>query len=311
MPAKLVDSVSGDENSDGFRARLTTLLVRERQLGNDLPKITMNVIAAAKSAGPAVMDERLTNLLRFLIDSTPIAGQPVDMGYPDESQDARGNEVYKEAKRNLASALAHSESINIEEMEYLADSLASRRLVDKGAKIRLGQSTYYSPFGFLCRVTASGYSVVESLQVEGTSDQCFVALWFNENTDALYDSAIEPAVKAAGYKPLRIDRQLNFLSKIDDQIIAEIRRSRFVIADFTHDERGARGSVYYEAGFALGLDIPVIFTCREDLIDDLHFDTSHFLHLPWSADTPEVLKEPLKSRILANIGVGPHAPSGN
>ena len=311
MPAKLVDSVSGDENSDGFRARLTTLLVSERQLGNDLPKITMSVIAAAKSAGPAEMDERLTNLLRFLIDSTPIAGQPVDMGYPDKSQDARGNEVYKEAKRNLASALAHSESTNIEEMEYLADSLASRGLVDKGVQIRLGQSRYYSQFGFLCRVTASGYSFVESLQVEGTSDQCFVALWFNENTDALYDSAIEPAVKAAGYKPMRIDRQLNFLGKIDDQIIAEIRRSKFVIADFTHDERGARGSVYYEAGFAHGLDIPVIFTCRNDQIDDLHFDTNHFLHLSWSTDAPEDLIEPLKSRIAANIGMGPHATVGN
>ena len=179
--------------------------------------------------------------------------------------------------------------------------------------MQLGQSFYYSSgSGFLCRVTATGYSVVESLQAEGTSDQCFVALWFNEKTDALYDivpSSLQS--EAAGYKPLRIDRQLNFLGKIDDQIIAEIRRSKFVIADFTHDERGARGSVYYEAGFAHGLDIPVIFTCRNDQIDDLHFDTNHFLHLTWSTDAPEELIEPLRSRIAANIGVGPHATVRN
>ena len=68
-------------------------------------------------------------------------------------------------------------------------------------------------------------------------------------------------------------------------IIAEIRRSNtFVITDFTQLTNfiGARGSVYYEAGFAHGLDIPVIFTCRNDQIDDLHFDTNHFLHLSWS-----------------------------
>jgi len=123
----------------------------------------------------------------------------------------------------------------------------------------------------------------------------------------LYDRAIAPAVRAAGYQPLRIDQKPDFLGKIDDQIIAEIRRSRFVIADFTHGDGGVRGSVYYEVGFAQGLDIPVIFTCRDDQLDDLHFDTNHFLHLSWPRGHTEALIEPLKNRILANIGEGPHA----
>ena len=41
----------------------------------------------------------------------------------------------------------------------------------------------------------------------------------------------------------------------DDEIIAEIRRSRFLVADFTHGE-DREGVVYFEAGFALGLAIP-------------------------------------------------------
>ena len=310
--AKLDVSESDDGYAGGFRARLTTLLVRERRLGNDLPKIATSTTAAANSASPAQMEERLTSFLRFLIDSTQSVGQPIDIGYPNDSLDKGDGKEYEKAKRYLASALAHSESAKFEEIEYLTDSLATRGLVDKGSTMQLGQSFYYSSgFGFLCRVTATGYSVVESLQAEGTSDQCFVALWFDKKTDALYDIAIAPAVRAVGYKPLRIDRQVNFLGKIDDQIIAEIRRSKFVIADFTHDERGARGSVYYEAGFAHGLDIPMIFTCRNDQIDDLHFDTNHFLHLSWSTDAPEDLIEPLKSRIAANIGMGPHATVGN
>lgn len=57
---------------------------------------------------------------------------------------------------------------------------------------------------------------------------------------------------------------------------AEIRRSRFLVADFTHDKKqGARGSVYYEAGFAHGLNIPVIFTARDGTKP--HFDTSAYL----------------------------------
>ena len=311
MYARLDASESDDGYAHRFRARLTTMVVRERQLGNDLPKITMSTIIAAKSAGPVRMEERLTNLLRFLIDSTPSAGYPIDIGYPEETRGLGDGEEQNNAQRNGAYALAHSESTNVGEMGYLIDSLATRGLVNKSGDVRVGRSIYIqSGPGFLCTVTTDGYSAVESLQANGKPDQCFVALWFNEKTNALYDKAIAPAVAAIGYKPIRIDRQPNFLGKIDDQIIAEIRRSRFVIADFTHDERGARGSVYYEAGFAHALGMPVIFTCRDDQIDDLHFDTNHFLHLPWPTDAPEELIEPLKSRIAANIGVGPHATGG-
>ena len=48
-----------------------------------------------------------------------------------------------------------------------------------------------------------------------------------------------------------------------DRILAEIRKSKFVVADFTScgeciacdkcEHIGARGGVYFEAGFALGL----------------------------------------------------------
>ena len=161
------------------------------------------------------------------------------------------------------------------------------------------------------RVTASGYTEIERRKADRKTDQCFIAMWFNEKTNSLYDNAIEPAVRAAGYRPIRIDRQTGFLGKIDDQIVAEIRRSRFVIADFTHDRNGARRSVYYEAGFAHGLGIPVIFTCRADQIDDLHFDTNHFLHLPWPDDSPAELMEALRNRITANIGQGPIGQEAN
>ena len=45
----------------------------------------------------------------------------------------------------------------------------------------------------------------------------------------------------------------------------QIRKSKFLIADFT----GQRGGVYYEAGFAYGLGLPVIWTCRKDWFDGL------------------------------------------
>ena len=100
---------------------------------------------------------------------------------------------------------------------------------------------------------------------------------------------------------LRIDRKPD-VDKIDDEIIAEIRRSRFLVADFTHGDKGARGGVYYEAGFAYGLGKPVIYTCRADMVDYLHFDTRQYAHILW--ETPEELREGLKNKIVARIGEG-------
>ena len=63
--------------------------------------------------------------------------------------------------------------------------------------------------------------------------------------------------------------------------------------------------MYYEAGFAHGLDLPVIFTCRDDAVETLHFDTEHYNHIVWT--TSMDLREGLRNRILAVIGEGPEA----
>jgi len=83
--------------------------------------------------------------------------------------------------------------------------------------------------------------------------------------------------------------------KIDDRIMAEIRRSGLLIADVTNHRPG----VYFEAGFALGLGIPVFWTCRETDIDAAHFDTRQYNHVVWA--NSEELKEKLANRIAANI----------
>ena len=129
-------------------------------------------------------------------------------------------------------------------------------------------------------------------------------MWFSKDTELVYKNGFRSAISEAGYKPFRIDdKQHN--NKIDDEIISEIRRSKFVIADFTcgfskdGSEAIARGGVYYEAGFAQGLGLPVIWTCREDIISHVHFDTRQYNHIVWK-DTAD-LKEKLLNRIRATI----------
>ncbi len=83
--------------------------------------------------------------------------------------------------------------------------------------------------------------------------------------------------------------------KIDDRMIAEIRRSGLLVADLT----GHRQNVYFEAGFAMGLGIPVIYTCREDEASDdkVQFDTRQYKYIPWT--DPADLRQKLRERIEA------------
>lgn len=131
------------------------------------------------------------------------------------------------------------------------------------------------------------------------SETAFVAMWFSPDMTSTYDEGIAPAVEELGYRPVRIDRQ-EHNNKIDDEIIAEIRRARFIIADFSCGPDGVRGGVYYEAGFAAGLGIPVIHTVRETDVGTLHFDTRQINHIVWS-NSPD-LRYKLVNRIGATLG---------
>ncbi len=155
------------------------------------------------------------------------------------------------------------------------------------------------PFGsypiYYIRLTINGWRRVEELAERRIkSRQAFVAMWFDESVQAAWKEGIEPALIEAGYSAIRVD-QIQHNDKIDDRIVAEIRRSGLLVADFT----GHRGGVYFEAGLALGLGMPVIWTCREDQISDAHFDTRQYNHITWS--NPKELHERLLARIRATV----------
>jgi hypothetical protein len=156
-----------------------------------------------------------------------------------------------------------------------------------------GISTFYS-------IDPKGWAYLDSLsRVNPQSAIGFIAMWFDDSMNSAF-VAIDQGIRAAGYTALRID-QKQHNNKIDDEIIAGIRRSKFLVADFT----GHRGGVYFEAGFAKGLGLEVIWLCREDDLVKLHFDTRQYSHIPWQPGKLPELTKALKDRIEATIGHGP------
>lgn len=136
--------------------------------------------------------------------------------------------------------------------------------------------------------------VIELRRVQARTRQAFVAMSFVPELKHVWKEGFEPALLDVGYQPLRVDQE-EFNDKIDDEIVKQIRSSGLLVADFT----GHRCGVYFEAGFAFGLGIPFIWTCRDDTIGDSHFDTRQYNHVVWTE--PADLKEKLMNRIEATL----------
>ncbi len=146
-------------------------------------------------------------------------------------------------------------------------------------------------------IEANGWRKISELKKkpEGLSYQVFIAMWFDKSVDKYFTNGIEKAIdESIKYKVVRVDF-VEHNNKICDQIIAEINKSKLVIADFTGD----RGGVYFEAGYAQGLGIPVIWTVQEEWIKQLHFDTRQYNHIVYK-DEAELYKK-LKARIEATV----------
>jgi hypothetical protein len=93
--------------------------------------------------------------------------------------------------------------------------------------------------------------------------RCFVIMPFHEDFDGLYDFVIEPAIRAAGDEPIRLDR-LGTPGDVTKQIDDGIRNCEYVIAVLDH----LRHNVLYEVGLAHGLKKITILLNRKGTLDD-------------------------------------------
>lgn len=188
--------------------------------------------------------------------------------------------------------LGISYSANLEDLNYLLTNYLEK---ETGVLESINLGTL-----FKFQIKPKGYEFLASLKRTNVDSQIgFCAMWFNEGVLPIWTNAIEPAIKDAGYDPKRIDgHQHN--NRIDDEIIAMLRRSKFVVADFT----GQRGGVYFEAGFALGLGLQVIWTCKNTELKDVHFDNRQYNFVVWEEDKLDDFKVALQNRIEATIGRG-------
>jgi hypothetical protein len=183
---------------------------------------------------------------------------------------------------------------NNDEVKFFIKSLSSQGLLE------LNEYESEAQEASVCRLTTDGWKELDRINQSGpVSSNAFIAMWFDKDRDP-FEQAISAAVRAAGYLPVRVDK-IEHVNHVDDEILARIRGSKFLISDFT----GQRHGVYFEAGFMLGLGRPVIWVCEKKDLKNVHFDTRQYNTIDY-ADA-EDLRTRLQFRIEAILGKGPHA----
>jgi hypothetical protein len=262
---KAASELNGLGLDSPFRQRVAGWIWEQNSVGVT-PRISTETLAVLQSRRLLPFMERAKRLLLFLAEKTAFLGSPVRYG----------------SELRITAML---ETFHPSEIAAVADFLKDRGWIrsNSGIATVLGE-------GFI--------QAEEWRQAAPRSKQGFVAMWFDVSTLDSWGKGLEKGISDAGFTPLRINKK-EHVNKICDEIVSEIRRSRFVVADYT----GHRGGVYYEAGFASGLGLPVILACRKDQMGDLHFDIRQYNCIDWQ--TPEELAQRLQARIEAIIGDGP------
>ncbi len=145
-----------------------------------------------------------------------------------------------------------------------------------------------------------GWEIMDELKKgKKSSGRAFMAMQYGDDLlEEILETIFKPSALDAGFRLEKLD-DVPMAGLIDDRLRVEIQLCDFVIADLTHDNRGA----YWEAGYAEGLGKPVIYTCEQEKFnkEKTHFDTNHHLTIPWSREDPRRAGERLKATIRATL----------
>lgn len=134
--------------------------------------------------------------------------------------------------------------------------------------------------------------VVSLAELASLSREVFLIMSFG-NDDSLrdYRAAVKDVCERAGFNALRADSNAGASEQIIDKVHQHIENCGFVIADLTNE----RPNVYYEIGYARGLEKQLILTAKEGA--EVHFDLQGYSVLRWSGT--EQLKETIEPHVGA------------
>lgn len=273
---KITRTAARFARAEGLSSKLSAWIRSRREERVAAPEITRDALKEiAKSFPEFGISEKLLLLTRALERRTRYPGQEVEVipaiDYPVAWADGE------------------------EEFRYLLGALIERSILRLGANsppLDFGEETHRVV------ITVPGWVYLEERnRSSAASNQAFVAMSFAKGLIPAWENGIRKGLKRAQWTPYRTDTQPH-IDRIDAKIMTEIKNSRFLVADVTEQKQG----VYFEAGYAAGLGLPVYWCVRKDDIDNVHFDTRQYNHIVW--ENEEDLAEQIYNFVVAIVGKG-------
>lgn len=111
-------------------------------------------------------------------------------------------------------------------------------------------------------------------------DTCFMMMPFGGWFDKYYQEIYVPAIKDAGFEPVRADELFNTGSVVE-QIWEQIEKAKVLLADLTDKN----ANVFYELGLAHAARKPVVFTAGK--VEDVPFDLRHLRVIIYETREPD------------------------
>lgn len=209
---------------------------------------------------PVTIEDKGNRLLQYLYRHSEGPGEPVVI-HP------------------LSSSYNLTYSPNLQELVYIIDKLINEQLL-----IREGMAF---------KLTEKGWSEAAATAGGKRVKPCSVLISDEEDLRTEWLERLLPKIEQCGYLPrlLTHTKTLN-REKYSLELIAD---SKLIIADLT----GKSPEVYFAAGYALGLNIPVIWTVNSSDTDKLFERIEGIRPIVW--DTAEELAAVLHQRLSLSL----------
>ncbi len=222
--------------------------------------------------------EQINNLIRIIGDYSEYPG--ADVGF---------------SEREIAIRIGCMSGTSIQRnINYIHEEVYRRELLRSTPQ----KDSTMSQFSY--ELSAKGWELYESLKrSDKDSTRIFLARQYNEPTlDTFYKEIKAKVEEKTGLELFILDNVLK-AGLIDNQLRDEIRKSKIVLADLTKRNPGA----YWEAGYAEGLGISVIYLCEESEFEEqkTHFDVNHHTTIIWNPNDPMRAGDKLISTIKLTL----------
>lgn len=205
---------------------------------------------------PVTIEDKGNRLLQYLYRHSEGPGEPV-------------------AIQPLSSRYNLTYSLNLQELVYIIDKLSNEQLL-----IREGMTF---------KLTEKGWREAAANAGSKKLKPCIVLISDEEDLRTEWLDKLLPKIEQCGFMPrLLTHAKTQNHEKYSMELIAD---SKLVVADLT----GQSQEVYFAAGYALGLNIPVIWTVSSRDADKLFVQIKNIRPIAW--DTAEELAVTLQQRL--------------